>query len=272
VIGAFPSLNCRTVEAYASWLDEIEAALTPMDAPFAVNLIVHKSNPRLEADLALTVSRRVPIVITSLGANSDIVAAVHSYGGLVLHDVISRRHAEKAAASGVDGIIAVSAGAGGHTGTISPFALIAEIRSLYDGMIILAGGISTGAQIAAARLMGADLVSMGTRFIATEESLADPAYKSMLVEAGATDIVATDRLTGVTANFLRPSLEAARPSGEQGPQHLGIGEDSKVWKHIWSAGHGVGSVSDVPSVSRLCDRLADEYEAACLRLRNGLDD
>ncbi|MEA3012554.1 MAG: nitronate monooxygenase [Sphingomonadales bacterium] len=263
VIGAFPSLNCRSVEDYAAWLDRIEAALTPADAPYAVNLIVHKTNNRLDADLALTIARRVPIVITSLGANEEIVRAVQGYGGLVFHDVISRRHAEKVARVGVDGIIALAAGAGGHTGTLSPFALLNEIRGLFDGVLILAGGISTGRDIAAARLMGADLVSMGTRFIATHESLAPPAYKQMLVEVSAADIVATSRLTGVTANFLRPSLDAAGLDPETAPAgDLGTGDDSRAWRDIWSAGHGVGAIRDIMSTAELCALLAAEYDAA----------
>ncbi|HTU09581.1 MAG TPA: nitronate monooxygenase family protein [Allosphingosinicella sp.] len=263
VIGSFPALNCRTTQAYGEWLDRIESALGPDDAPYAVNLIVHKTNTRLEADLALTVARRVPIVITSLGANAELVAAVHSYGGMVFHDVISRRHAEKVAAAGVDGIIALSAGAGGHTGTLSPFALLAEIRQVFDGLLILAGGISTGRDVAAARVMGADLVSMGTRFIATHESLAQEAYKQMLVEAAAGDIVATARLTGVTANFLKPSLDAAGLDPAAAPQgDLGTGEDSKAWRDIWSAGHGVGAITEVSSTAALCARLVADYEAA----------
>jgi nitronate monooxygenase len=263
VIGAFPSLNCRTTEAYAEWLDQVETAVGPDDAPHAVNLIVHKSNMRLEGDLALTVARRVPIVITSLGADAGIVEAVHAYGGLVFHDVVSRRHAEKAAAADVDGIIAVAAGAGGHTGSLSPFALLAEIRQVFDGLLILAGGISIGRDIAAAQLMGADLVSMGTRFIATRESLAQDAYKQMLVAAAAGDVVATSRLTGVTANFLKPSLDAAGLDLAAAPQgDLGTGEDSKAWRDIWSAGHGVGAIADVPATADLCARLVAEYEAA----------
>jgi nitronate monooxygenase len=263
VIGAFPTLNCRTTDEYLAWLDKIEGALSPAAAAFAVNLIVHKTNTRLAADLALTIERRVPIVITSLGANAEIVKAVQAYGGLVLHDVISRRHAEKVARIGVDGIIALAAGAGGHTGTLSPFALIAEIRSFFDGLLILAGGISTGRDIAAARLMGADMVSMGTRFIATRESLAHTDYKRMLVDAGAADIVATSRLTGVTANFLRQSLGAAGFDPEAAPSgDLGTGDNSKAWRDIWSAGHGVAAIHDIPTAAELCIRLADEYRAA----------
>lgn len=260
-IGALPSLNCRTLSDYEAWLDRLESATTPADAPYAVNLIVHRSNTRLAEDLALTVARRVPIVITSLGADHEIVAAVHGYGGIVLHDVISRRHAEKAAGAGVDGIIAVTAGAGGHTGTLSPFALLAEIRAVFGGTLILAGGISTGGQIAAAIAMGADLVSMGTRFIATCESLAQPAYKDMLVAAGAADVVTTSRVTGINANFLRQSLAAAGVDLEALGE-LDTSGDSKAWRDIWSAGHGVGAISDIPSTADLCARLVREYDDA----------
>lgn len=260
-LGAFPSLNCRTLADYAAWLERIEASLTPPDAPYAVNLIVHRSNARLAEDLALTVARRVPVVITSLGADNEIVAAVHGYGGIVLHDVISRRHAEKAVGAGVDGIIAVTAGAGGHTGNLSPFALLAEIRAVFGGTLVLAGGISTGGQIAAAIAMGADLVSMGTRFIATRESLAQPAYKEMLVEAEAADVVTTSRVTGINANFLRQSLAAAGADLEA-PGELDTSGDSKAWRDIWSAGHGVGSIRDIPSTKALCARLVREYGEA----------
>ena len=263
MIGAFPTLNCRSTEILGEWLDKIEASIGPQDGPYATNLIVHASNARLDADLSLVVAHRVPIVVTSLGVRPEIIAAVHSYGGLVFHDVISRRHAEKVALAGVDGIIALGAGAGGHTGTLSPFALLAEIRDVFDGIVLLAGGISTGRDIAAARMMGADLVSMGTRFIATRESLAAPAYKQMLVEAGAGDIVATASLTGVTANFLRRSIDAASVDPAQPPDAaLGTADGSKVWRDIWSAGHGVAAIHDVPSVAELCDRLRKDYRAA----------
>lgn len=263
VIGAFPTLNCRSTEDLGTWLDMIEARQRPEHAPHAVNLIVHRSNARLDADLKLIVERRVPIVITSLGARPDIVAAVQAYGGLVFHDVVSRRHAEKAAQAGVDGIIAIAAGAGGHSGTLSPFAILAEVRSVFGGIVILAGGITSGRDIAAARVMGADLVSMGTRFIATDESRAAPAYKRMIIETGADEIVATAALTGVTANFLGPSLEAAGgTSAGPIPPSLGTGPGSKVWRDIWSAGHGVSAIDDLPSVAALCERLERSYREA----------
>jgi nitronate monooxygenase len=233
-----------------------------------VNLIVHASNPRLDADLKITVDRKVPVVVTSLGAVSGLVDAVHSYGGLVFHDVISLRHAEKAAAAGVDGIIAVSAGAGGHAGSMSPFALVSEIRRFFDKTIVLSGGISTGAQIAAARLMGADLAYLGTRFIATRESLAPDAYKAMLVEARAADIIYTPAISGVHANFMRQSLVAAGldPNNLASHAKLDMGNEARVWRDVWSAGHGVGSIDDVPSVSELCARLQREFDDARLLL------
>lgn len=264
VLGAFPALNCRTTDDYRAWLDQVTDDLEQGDAPFAVNLIVHPSNARLDADLAVTIERQVPVVITSLGSDPRIVGAVHEYGGLVLHDVVSRRHAAKAAGAGVDGIIAVTAGAGGHTGQLSNFALVKEIREVFDGFLILAGGLATGRDIAAARAMGADLAAMGTRFIATRESLAPEAYKQMLVEANAADIMMTASLTGVAANFLKPSLAAnGIDLGAAAPaQALGTGRDSKVWRDIWSAGHGVGAIRDIPGTSELCARLLEEYRAA----------
>ncbi|WP_334174938.1 nitronate monooxygenase [Pseudoxanthobacter sp.] len=266
VLGTFPALNQRTTAGFAGWLDDIAARLHGVAgaAPFGVNLIVHRSNPRLEADLAVTVAHRVPLVITSLGAVSEVVEAVHAYGGLVFHDVISRRHAEKAAAAGVDGIIAVSAGAGGHAGTLNPFALVAEIRSVFAGTILLGGALSTGAHIAAAQMLGADLAYLGTRFIATRESLAPEGYKAMLVAGQAADIVYTDRVSGVSANFLRPSLMAAGLDPDHLPPHgdLDMAGEARAWKSMWSAGHGVGAIADVPGAAALCDRLAAEYDQA----------
>ncbi|PZU90543.1 MAG: nitronate monooxygenase [Chelatococcus sp.] len=266
VLGTFPALNQRSSDGYSEWLDEIEGRLgeAPGAAPFGVNLIVHRSNPRLEADLAITVARKVPLVITSLGAVRDVVEAVHSYGGLVFHDVISLRHAEKAAEAGVDGIIAVAAGAGGHAGTLSPFALVPEIRSIFDGTIVLSGAISTGAQIAAARLIGADLAYLGTRFIATKESLAPPAHKEMLLRARASDILYTPAISGVNANFMIESIRAAGldPQNLQAHAQLDMASEAKAWKTVWSAGQGVGSIGDVPTTAELCARLVREYEAA----------
>ncbi|GHC77741.1 NAD(P)H-dependent flavin oxidoreductase [Limoniibacter endophyticus] len=270
VIGTFPALNQRTSDGYRDWVDEIESRLAGAKdaAPFGVNLIVHRSNPRLEADLRITVEKRVPLVITSLGAVSEVVEAVHSYGGLVFHDVINRRHAEKAAAAGVDGIIAVSAGAGGHAGTMSPFALVSEIASFFHGAIILAGSINTGAQIAAARLMGADLAYMGTRFIATKEAMVSDQYKTMLTESAAADILYTSKISGVNANFLLPSLRAAGLDPENLQDHgkLDMENEAKAWKNVWSAGHGVGGIKDVIPAAGLCQRLIREYAEACKNL------
>jgi len=266
LVGTFPALNQRTSAGLAEWLDEIRdrLAAAPAAAPFGVNLIVHRSNPRMAADLDIVVGRRAPVVITSLGAVSEVVDAVHGYGGVVFHDVISRRHAEKAAAAGVDGIIAVCAGAGGHGGTLNPFALVTEIASFFSGAIVLGGSISTGRQVAAARMLGADLAYLGTRFIATRESLAAAAYKEMIVAARADDIVYTPKLSGVHANFLRPSITAAGLDPDDLPERDGLFETSEaqVWKNFWSAGHGVDAVNDVPLAAKLCHQIAADYREA----------
>ena len=269
VVGAFPALNPRSSEDYDAWLHEIErrlsAAVRP--APFGVNLIVHRSNPRLDADLEITVRHRVPLVITSLGAVRGVVDAVHSYGGVVFHDVIHLHHARKAADAGVDGLIAVSAGAGGHAGTLSPIAFLEEIRAFFDKTVILSGSINNGRQIAAAELLGADLAYLGTRFIATRESLAPEQYKQMIVASAAKDILYTSSISGVNANFLRPSLERAGLDPENLPPagKLNI-EGERAWKDIWSAGHGVGGIHDIPPASELCERLIHEYRDALSRL------
>lgn len=270
LIGTFPALNQRTTAGFVEWLEEIEARLGahPAAAPFGVNLIVHRSNPRLEADLEQVVRHRVPLVITSLGAAGDIVDAVHSYGGLVFHDVINRRHAEKAAEAGVDGIIAVCAGAGGHAGTLSPFALVDEIRSFFAGTVVLSGAITTGRHIAAARMMGADMAYLGTRFIATREALVGDDYKKMIVAANAADIVYTPNISGVHANFLRPSIVAAGLDPDNLPAHteLDMQNEAKAWKTVWSAGQGIGSIRDIPPAAHLCDALIEEYREAIGRL------
>ena len=273
VLGTFPALNQRSTEGFAAWLDAVEAARAPGDAPYGVNLIVHGSNPRLQADLAQVVAHRVPVVITSLGAVREVVEAVHSYGGLVLHDVTTLRHARKAAAAGVDGLILVAGGAGGHAGTLNPFALMAAVRPWFDGLVLLAGGLSTGADVLAARAMGADLAYLGTRFIATAEAGASDAYKAMLVEAGAGDVVYTPAVSSIPASFLRASLDAAGidPDADGGPvdlDHLSRPDaaQAKAWRDIWSAGQGVQAITDVPSVARLVDRLEAEYAAALSRL------
>jgi len=270
VPGAFPALNRRSTAEFIGWMEEVEAALDERHAPWGVNLIVHRSNPRLEQDLQACVEHRVPFVVTSLGAVPDLVKAVHAYGGLVFHDIISLRHAHKAVEAGVDGLIAVSAGAGGHAGATSPFALVSEIRKFFDGTLLLAGAISDGRQVAAARMMGADLAWMGSRFIATQESLAPDAYKQMMLRAGAADIVYTDAVSGVPANFLRESLEANEfDVAELLKRGLGsgklkdLGDEAKAWKTIWSAGQGVGEIEDVPRTAELCARLKAEFDAAC---------
>jgi len=273
VVGSFPALNQRDSAGFKAWLEEIEAGLAQLQAPapYAVNLIVHPTNPRLQADLALCVEHRVPIVITSLGAVKEVVDAVHGYGGLVFHDVTTRRHAEKAAEAGVDGLIAVAAGAGGHAGTWSPFALAAEIRQFFDKTLLLAGCINHGHQILAAQLLGADLAYMGTRFIATQESHAQHDYKQMLLNAHAADIIHTPAVSGIPASFLRPSLEqagydmAALKSGHEQGKLKPIDDEAKAWKTVWSAGQGVGDIDDVPATSMLIERLHGEYRAALER-------
>ena len=279
VIGSFPALNQRTTEGYEEWLVEIKNKLGALDAitpgrsasPFAVNLIVHQSNPRLLADLKITVKHQVPIVITSLGAVSDVVEAVHSYGGLVWHDVTNRRHAEKAIEAGVDGLICVAAGAGGHAGTLNPMPFLAEIRSMFDGTILLAGSISTGRDVLAALTMGADLAYMGTRFINTEESRAPEEYKQAIVNSSVADIIYTAAVSGVPASFLRSSLEAAGITKEFWNQkkkidfgkELDIAEaEAKAWKTIWSAGQGVTTIDDVIPVSSLLETIEEEMELA----------
>lgn len=269
LVGTFPALNQRTTEGFVDWLSEIKSRLagSPGSAPYGVNLIVHRSNPRLEPDLHKIVEHKVPLIITSLGAVPDVVKAVHSYGGLVFHDVVSRRHAEKAAEAGVDGIIAVTAGAGGHAGTLSPFALIPEIRSFFNGTILLSGAMSTGDQIAAARMMGADMAYLGTRFLATKEASISEEQKRMTVEARAADIFYTPAISGVAANFLRPSLVAAGLDPDNLVSHgtMDLGNEAKAWKTVWSAGQGVASLRDVPGAAELCERLIAEYAEAMTR-------
>nr|WP_314619604.1 nitronate monooxygenase family protein [uncultured Pseudomonas sp.] len=273
IVGSFPALNQRDSAGFKAWLEEIEAGLAQLHepAPYAVNLIVHPTNPRLQADLALCVEHRVPIVITSLGAVKEVVDAVHSYGGLVFHDVTTRRHAEKAAEAGVDGLIAVAAGAGGHAGTWSPFALVAEIRQFFDKTLLLAGCINHGHEILAAQLLGADLAYMGTRFIATRQSRAQEAYKQMLLDAHAADIIHTPAVSGIPASFLRPSLEqagydmAALKAGHEQGKLKPLDDEAKVWKTVWSAGQGVGEIHDLPDAAALIQRLQGEYRAALNR-------
>ena len=270
VLGTFPALNQRTTEGFEDWLKEIEddlaAAREAGDnvAPYGVNLIVHRSNPRVQADLEVIVKHKVPLVITSLGAVAELVDAVHSYGGYVFHDVTNRRHAEKAAEAGVDGLICVAAGAGGHAGTLHPMPFLAEMRSFFDGVLLLAGCLSTGQDVAAALTMGADLAYLGTRFINTTESRAEEGYQRMISESLTTDVVYTAAVSGVPANFLRPSLEASGITKDLWDRKVKVdfGEEldseAKAWKTLWSAGQGVATIDDVVSVEELLGRLRSE--------------
>lgn len=279
IVGAFPALNQRTSDGFDAWLDEINSALKAYEsetgkipAPFGVNLIVHPSNPRLKDDISICIKHKVPMVMTSLGAAAEIVEAVHGYGGLVFHDVVNAKHGRKAAAAGVDGLIAVSAGAGGHGGSLNPFALVNEIRQFFDKTVILGGSVSTGGDVAAAQMMGADLAYVGTRFLATRECGVQEDYKQMLVDTTATDIVFTPAVSGVPANFLAPSLKKAGidPKTAETPEiDLGLelagahdGGEMKPWLDIWSAGHGVGSIQDLPGAAELIDRMKIEYAKA----------
>ncbi|HYF23952.1 MAG TPA: nitronate monooxygenase [Caulobacteraceae bacterium] len=268
VVGTFPALNQRTTEGYSQWLDQIKGALGPDDAAYGVNIIVHPTNPRVMADMQVTVEHKVPLVITSLGAVRDLVEAVHGYGGLVFHDVTNLRHARKAAEAGVDGLILVAAGAGGHAGTWNPFALVNEIRAFYDGCVILSGCMSTGRDVAAAITMGADFAYLGTRFINTAEATAPEAYKQMIVDAGAADVTYTPAISGIPANFLTASLVAngLDPKSLPDKTKIDLGKELdhevKAWKEVWSAGQGAGSIHDVVPVRELVGRLKREFEEA----------
>lgn len=275
IVGTFPALNQRTSEGFEQWLVEIKSALQEYEeytgkkaAPFGVNLIVHQTNPRLEADLKLCIKHKVPLIITSLGAVSQVVDAIHSYGGLVFHDVVKKRHAEKAAEAGVDGLILVAAGAGGHAGTINPMTLVSEIKKFYTKTIILSGCISTGRDIASALQMGADLAYMGTRFINTEESKATPEYREMIIKAGASDVIYTAAISGVHANFLGASLKAAGITEEDLKKDTKIDfgkeldTEAKAWKTIWSAGQGVATIEDTLPVSKLVANLKSGFKKA----------
>jgi nitronate monooxygenase len=263
VIGTFPSLNQRTTEGYRDWLQEIKGRLSPDAAAFGVNHIVHPTNPRLMADMMVSVEEKVPLIITSLGAVRDVVDAVHGYGGVVFHDIANVRHARKAAESGVDGLILVANGAGGHAGIINPFALINEVRQFFSGTIILSGCLSTGQDVAGALMMGADFAYMGTRFINTTEAMAPEAYKAMIIDSGATDIVHTPAVSGIPANFMIKSLEANGIDPKTLPEHkLDMGEEAKAWKTVWSAGQGAGTIHDVVPAGELVSRLISEYRQA----------
>jgi len=282
IVGSFPSLNARPIEQLEDWLAQIKEELAAYDAanpdapsaPFAVNQIVHRSNTRLEEDVALCVKHKVPVVITSLGARPEVFEAVHSYGGLCLHDIINNRFAHKAIEKGADGLIAVAAGAGGHAGPLSPFALIQEIRDWFDGPLLLSGSIATGDAILAAQAMGADLAYAGSLFIATKEARAQEAYKQMVVESNANDIVNSSLFTGIYGNYLAPSIRAAGmdpdnlPEADPSSMNFGSGgkSDAKAWRDIWGCGQGIGAIHDVPSVADLVARLNAQYQDAKARL------
>jgi len=276
IVGTFPALNQRTSEGFEQWLIQITEALSEFEqqsgkkaATFGVNLIVHDSNPRLEADLALCIKYKVPLVITALGALRQVVDQVHGYGGVVFHDATNSRHAKKAAAANVDGIIAVSGGAGGHAGTINPFALVEEIRQFWDKTLLLGGCINHGHQVKAAQYMGADLAYMGTRFINTTESRAPLGHKEMIIESGAADVVHTHAITGVPSNFMRQSLANAGYDMDAllNPGNVNFGEkltpsgsdSSKAWQDVWSAGHGVTGINDIVACEILIDQIIAEY-------------
>ena len=287
IVGTFPALNQRTTEGFEEWviqikteLDQFEKETGKTPAPFGVNLIVHNTNPRVQADLKICIKHKVPIIITSLGAVSRLVDAVHSYGGIVLHDIVKKRHAEKAAEAGVDGLILVSAGAGGHAGTINPMALISEVKGFFNKTIILSGCISNGRDVASAMQMGADYAYMGTRFINTKESRAPEDYKQMIINSGATDIVYTAAVSGVPASFLRPSLESMGITEEMwskkakvdfGKELDAAQAEAKAWSTIWSAGQGVTNISDDMPVKELVERIINEFKDAIKEQSNLLD-
>lgn len=282
VIGSFPALNARPKDTLDAWIVRIKAETAAFAAahpgavvaPFAVNQIAHASNDRLDHDVEVCVRHEVPIVITSLRAPRRVVDAVHAYGGVVLHDVINMRHAAKALDDGVDGLIAVCAGAGGHAGTLSPFAFVHELRAAFDGPIALSGSIADGASILAARALGADFAYIGTRFIASAEANADPDYKQMLIDHAASDVVYSSLFTGVHGNYLRPSIARAGldpnalPEADKSTMNFGsaaLGE-AKAWRDIWGSGQGIGGIADAPPVARIVERMRAEYDAARARL------
>ena len=278
IIGSFPALNARPQHVLEEWIVRIKTELAKYKAenpdakvaPFAVNQICHGSNDRLAEDMATCVKHEVPIIITSLRPPAELVEAAHSYGGLVYHDVINVRHAKKAVEQGVDGLILVCAGAGGHAGALSPFALLREVKEWFDGTVILSGAIGDGHAVAASLALGADFAYMGTRFIATQEANADPEYKKMLEESAADDIVYSSLFTGVHGNYLKPSISNAGmdpenlPSADKSSMNFGSGGNtkSKAWKDIWGSGQGIGRIYDSPPVSELVDRIKTEYEQA----------
>jgi len=281
IMGSFPALNARPEAQLDEWLAEITEGLADHDAknpdrpsaPFAVNQIVHRSNKRLEHDLSMCVKYKVPVVISSLGAVPEVNDAIHSYGGIVLHDIINNRHANSAIRKGADGLIAVAAGAGGHAGPLSPFALIQEIREWFDGPLLLSGSIATGGAVLAAQAMGADMAYIGSPFIATDEARAEDSYKQMIVDSDAKDIVYSNYFTGIAGNYLKPSVTA---SGLD-PDNLPVADPTKMdfdkaasgpkaWKEIWGSGQGIGAVKKIGPVADLVDRLESEYKASRERL------
>ena len=284
IVGSFPALNARPQHVLDEWIIRIKTELAEYQeqnpdakvAPFAVNQICHGSNDRLMQDMETCVKHEVPIIITSLRPPSEIVDAAHSYGGLVFHDVINVRHAQKAAEQGVDGLILVCAGAGGHAGALSPFALVREVKEWFDGTIILSGSIGDGHSVASAIALGADYAYLGTRFIATEEANADKGYKKMLEESAASAIVYSSLFTGVLGNYLKPSIKNAGldpdnlPDADKSAMNFGSGgnTDSKAWKDIWGSGQGIGGIKDSPSVAELVGRIKSEYEQAFDEFKN----
>lgn len=279
IVGSFPALNARPEAQLDEWLAEITEGLAAHDAanpgrpaaPFAVNQIVHKSNARLQHDLGLCVKYKVPIVISSLGAVDEVNQAIHSYGGIVLHDIIHDRHARKAIEKGADGLIAVAAGAGGHAGTLSPFALVQEIRRWFDGPLLLSGAIANGGAILAAQAMGADMAYIGSPFIATQEAHAVEGYKQMVVDSNAADIVYSNLFTGISGNYLKGSIRAQGMDPDNlpaaDPSTMNFDDNAaKAWKHIWGCGQGIGAVGAVVPAGELVDRLAREYAQARARL------
>ena len=284
IVGSFPALNARPAEELDRWLEKITTELAEYDAanpespsaPFAVNQIVHGSNDRLQHDMEMCVKWKVPIVITSLGAKEFVNESVHSYGGIVLHDIINDRFARKAIEKGADGLIAVAAGAGGHAGALSPFALVQELREWFDGPLLLSGSIANGEAVLAAQAMGADLAYIGSAFIATEEANAEQPYKQSLVDSSADDIVLSNLFTGVHGNYLKPSIIAAGmdpdnlPESDPSKMNFGSGgnSDAKAWKDIWGCGQGIGAVKAVLSAQELVDKIEAQYNAAKLRLES----
>ena len=284
IIGSFPALNARPQHVLEEWIVRIKTELKEYQeqnpdkkvAPFAVNQICHGSNDRLQGDMEICVKHEVPIIITSLRPPAEVVEAAHSYGGLVFHDVINVRHAKKAADMGVDGLILVCAGAGGHAGALSPFALLREVKSWFDGTIILSGSIGDGYSVASALALGADFAYLGTRFIATHEANAEPEYKQMLIESSANDIVYSNLFTGVLGNYLKPSIQNAGldpddlPNADKSAMNFGSGgnTDSKAWKDIWGSGQGIGLIEDAPTVESLVERIRAEFSEATSEFNN----